>query len=239
MVKTKLAGVFGSYGWSGEAIDMIEQKLRDHNYRLGFETIRVRFSPTAETLKAGKQAGVEFARQLRKQKKKAPPRQGGSEVQSGRTEQAVGRIVGLISVLTTRQGDRHNGLLVTWISQASFSPPGLMIAIAANGAAQHLALPDTPFVLNLLKEGRSVRRYFQSRSQSTTQEQSAFSQLKHRSANNGCLILEEALAYLECKVQGRIDCGDHHLIYATVQSGDVLDAVGVTAVQHRKSGSQY
>lgn len=232
VVKTKLAGVFGSYGWSGEAIDMIEQKLRDHNYRLGCETIRVRFSPTAETLKAGKQAGVEFARQLRKQKKKAHTRQGGSEVQSGRTEQAVGRIVGSISVLTTRHGDRHNGLLVTWISQASFSPPGLMIAIAANEAAQHLALPDTPFVLNLLKEGRSVRRHFQSRSQSTTQEQSAFNQLRHRSANNGCLILEEALAYLECKVQGRIACGDHHLIYATVQSGDVLDAVGVTAVQH-------
>ncbi len=69
-VKTKVAGVFGSYGWSGEAIDLIEQKLLDHNYRLGFETLRVRFSPDAETLEACQQAGIEFAQQLKKQKKR-------------------------------------------------------------------------------------------------------------------------------------------------------------------------
>ena len=34
--KTKLAGVFGSYGWSGEAIDLLEQKLRDAGYPVWF-----------------------------------------------------------------------------------------------------------------------------------------------------------------------------------------------------------
>ena len=34
--KTKLAGVFGSYGWSGEAIDLIESKFRDAGYKFGF-----------------------------------------------------------------------------------------------------------------------------------------------------------------------------------------------------------
>ena len=247
-VKTKFAGVFGSYGWSGEAIDMLEQKLRDHNYRFGFEAIRVRFSPSAEILQDCQQAGIQFAKQLRKRKKKLLPRQAITEVQAGRTEQAVGRIVGSISVLTTchrdQQGEiHHRGRLVTWISQASFSPPGIMMAIATGEATQHLAQPDTPFVLNLLKEGRSVRRHFQS--SSPTQKaaspylQNDFSQVKHRTADNGCLVLEDALAYLECTVQGRINCGDHLLIYAAVQSGDVLDAVGVTAVHHRKAGSQY
>src|SRR4028119_1330256 len=40
--KSKLAGVFGSFGWSGEAIDLVENKLKDAGYRLGFETIRVK-----------------------------------------------------------------------------------------------------------------------------------------------------------------------------------------------------
>lgn len=235
-VKTKVAGVFGSYGWSGEAIDLIEQKLLDHNYRLGFETLRVRFSPNAETLEACQQAGIEFAQQLRKQKKRQTPRQAVTEVQVGRTEQAVGRIAGAISVLTTCQGDHHNGVLSTWISQASFDPPGLMMAIAADHAEQHLAQPNTPFVLNLLKEGRTVRRHFHYHLQPGDDP---FTQVEHQTAANGCLILSDALAYLECTVQHWMECGDHWLIYAAVNTGDVLEATGVTAIQHRKSGSHY
>lgn len=234
-VKTKLAGVFGSYGWSGEAIDMIEQKLRDNNYRLGFETLRIRFSPDAQTITDCQRAGAEFAQQLIRQNKQTT-REGISETQAGRTEQAAGRIVGSIGVLTTGQGDRPIGTLSTWISQATFNPPGLMIAVPSDHAAQYLSQPNAPFVLNLLKEGRTVRRHFQSPS---TVGDDPFSQVAHRPAANGCLILEDALAYLECTVQDWMDCGDHRLIYAAVDSGEVLEATGVTAIQHRKSGSQY
>ena len=52
--KTKLAGVFGSYGWSGEAVDEIESKLQDAGYRLGFETIRVKFNPMMPPFKRAK-----------------------------------------------------------------------------------------------------------------------------------------------------------------------------------------
>ncbi len=67
--KTKLAGVFGSYGWSGEAVDLIENKFKDANYRLGFESIRVRFSPTPEILQECQEAGALFADNLKKDKK--------------------------------------------------------------------------------------------------------------------------------------------------------------------------
>jgi hypothetical protein len=36
-----------------------------------------------------------------------------------------------------------------------------------------------------------------------------------------------------------MECGDHWLVYAIVQAGDVLVDDGVTAVQQRTSGSQY
>ncbi len=110
--KTKLAGVFGSYGWSGEAVDLIETKLKDANYRLGFESLRVRFSPTESSLQAGYLAGETFARALKKTKKLRVPQQGMTETQIDRTAQAVGRIVGSLSVLTTRQGEDHAGFLV-------------------------------------------------------------------------------------------------------------------------------
>lgn len=236
VAKTKLAGVFGSYGWSGEAIDLIEDKLRMNNYRLGFDTIRVRFSPDQAKLAMCQQAGATFAQQLRKQKKRRLPRQATTETHTDRTEQAVGRIIGSIGVITTRQGDHHSGTLTSWISQASFSPPGLMIAIAADSAASHLLHPNATFVLNLLKEGRTIRRHFSHQPQPGDQP---FAYVAHRAAENGCLIIENALAYLECTVQSWMQCGDHWLIYTAVNDGNVLDPSGVTAIQHRKSGSQY
>ena len=67
--KNKVAGVFGSYGWSGEAIDLVENKLRDSGYRFGFETLRVNFKPTDVVLKQCEETGTDFAQALKKAKK--------------------------------------------------------------------------------------------------------------------------------------------------------------------------
>ncbi|WP_413200246.1 diflavin flavoprotein [Nostoc piscinale] len=234
--KTKLAGVFGSYGWSGEAIDLLESKLTDANYRLGFETIRVRFSPTAETLQQCKDAGATFAQTLKKTKKLRVPRQAVTEAQVDRTEQAVGRIIGSLCVVTTRDQNSHKGILTSWVSQATFNPPGIMIAISPEQNADLMRHPGDKFVLNILKEGRNVRRYF---SRQSTSGDNPFANLATQTATNGCLILDDALAYLECTVQNQLECGDRWLIYAVVDKGEMLTNDGMTAIEHRKSGSFY
>ncbi|QIR38774.1 flavin oxidoreductase [Tolypothrix sp. PCC 7910] len=234
--KTKLAGVFGSYGWSGEAIDLIESKLKDANYGLGFETIRVRFSPTPYVLQQCQDAGATFAQTLKKTKKLRTSRQVVTEAQVDRTEQAVGRIIGSLCVVTTRDRDNHKGILTSWISQATFNPPGIMIAIAQEQNVDLMRHPGDKFVLNILKEGRNVRRYF---SRNSSLGENPFANLPTQTAENGCLILNEALAYLECTVQNQLECGDRYLIYAVVNRGEVLENDGFTAIEHRNSGSQY
>ncbi|MBD2251367.1 diflavin flavoprotein [Nostoc parmelioides] len=232
--KTKLAGVFGSYGWSGEAIDLIESKLKDANYRLGFDTIRVRFSPTPEILQQCQAAGATFAQTLKKNKKLRTPRQVIPEAKIDRTEQAVGRIIGSLCVVTTRDQESHKGILTSWVSQATFNTPGIMMAIAQEQNADLMSHIGDQFVLNILKEGRNVRRYF---SRQSTLGDNPFANLETKTADNGCLVLTEALAYLECTVKNQLECGDRLLIYAVVDKGEVLANDGVTAVEHRKSGS--
>lgn len=234
--KTKLAGVFGSYGWSGEAIDLLESKLKDANYSLGFESIRVRFTPTPEILQQCQQAGAAFAQNLKKTKKLRTPRQVVTETHVDRTEQAVGRIIGSLCVVTTRDEDTHKGVLTSWVSQATFNPPGIMIAIADEQNADLMCHPGDKFVLNILKEGRNVRRYF---SRQSTLGDNPFINLSTKTAVNGCLILTEALSYLECTVQNQIKCGDRWLIYAVVNNGEVIENDGLTALEYRKSGSYY
>lgn len=234
--KTKVAGVFGSYGWSGEAVDLLEGKLQDAGYPFGFEPIRVKFAATEEVLQQCRAAGSEFAQVLKKSKKAYAPRQMAAEAQTDRTGQAVGRIPGSLCVVTAKLGGTQFGFLTSWVSQASFSPPGLTIALAKNHAAEMLIHPGEQFVINILKEGRNVRRHFL---RQRVPGEYTFADVATDEAANGCPILTEALAYLECTVQNRMECGDHWLLYAIVNNGRVLEPTGVTAVNHRKTGNQY
>jgi len=50
--KAKVAAVFGSFGWSGEAVKMIEERLQGLRFKLPVPSLSVRFTPTEENLKA-------------------------------------------------------------------------------------------------------------------------------------------------------------------------------------------
>ncbi|MBW4666375.1 MAG: diflavin flavoprotein [Cyanomargarita calcarea GSE-NOS-MK-12-04C] len=229
--KNKLAGVFGSYGWSGEAIDLIEGKLKDAGYRLGFDTIRVKFKPDEKTLQTCSEAGTDFAQALKRATKVRAPKQPASNV-----EQAVGRVVGSLCVVTAKQGEVSSGMLASWVSQASFNPPGLTIAVAKDRAIEPLTHSGNEFVLNILAEGKELQKHF---IKSYAPGQDRFAGIDIEEAQNGSPILMGALAYLECSVQNRMDVGDHWLVYASVNSGKVLNPDAVTAVHHRQSGNHY
>ncbi|WP_193197293.1 diflavin flavoprotein [Nostoc sp. MG11] len=229
----QLAGVFGSFGWSGEAVDLIEGKLKDAGYRFGFDTIRVKFKPNDATLQLCEEAGTDFAQALKKAKKVRSPSQPATTV-----EQAVGRIVGSLCVLTAKEGDRSSAMLASWVSQASFNPPGLTIAVAKDRAIETLTHSGDKFVLNILKEGNhlGLMKHFL---KPFGPAQDRFAGVATEETENGSPVLTDALAYLECSVQNRMESGDHWLVYATVENGKVLNQDGVTAVHHRKSGTHY
>jgi flavorubredoxin len=127
--KSKLAGVFGSYGWSGEAVDEVESKLQDAGYRLGFDTIRVKFKPNDVTLQNCKEAGIDFAQALKKAKKVRAPWQPVTSSQIDRTEQAVGRIVNSLCVVSAKREETTSAMLASWVTQASFNPPVLPLPL--------------------------------------------------------------------------------------------------------------
>ena len=231
--KTKLAGVFGSYGWSGEAIDLLENKLRDGGYSFGFDPIRVKFKPDEVTLKYCEEAGTDFAQALKKARRAKTPRTPASNV-----EKAVGRLVGSLCVVTAKQSEVASAMLASWVAQATFNPPGFTVAVAKERAIETLLYPESPFVLNILGEGKQVGPMKQFLKPFSPGE-NRFEGVDVEVAENGAYILKDAIAYLECTAQNRMDCGDHWVVYATIDSGQVLDGNAKTAVHHRKTGNHY
>ncbi|AFY45561.1 flavin reductase domain protein FMN-binding protein [Nostoc sp. PCC 7107] len=229
----KVAGVFGSYGWSGEAVEMIEGKLRDAGYRLGFETLKVKFKPDDVTLKFCEELGTDFAQNLKKARKVRVPQQAATPV-----EQAVGRIVGSVCVITAKQGDVSTGMLGAWVSQATFNPPGLTVAIAKERAIESLMYPGGKFALNILAEGNQ-QEYMKHFRKNFAPGEDRFAIFGTTPADNGSPVLTDALAYVECSVEQRMECGDHWVVYATVDNGKLIKPDAVTAINHRKTGTYY
>ncbi|MCP9803128.1 diflavin flavoprotein [Cyanobium sp. T1G-Tous] len=243
--RSKPVGVFGSFGWSGEALDLLESKLRDGGFHFAFEPIKVKFSPDAASLKAIEETGTALGRQLQSEQRKVQRRtaSGGlSESRSNPAVQALGRVVGSLCVLTTSKGEGgsrlSSAMVASWVSQASFSPPGFTVAVAKDRAVEALLHVGDRFALNVLAAGREtgpMKQFLQPFAPGADR----FAGLELEHSPSGQPLLPEALAWLDATVQQRMECGDHWLLYAQVSQGGVLDASATTAVHQRRSGANY
>ena len=243
--RSKPVGVFGSFGWSGEALDLLESKLRDGGFHFAFEPIKVKFSPDAASLKAIEETGTALGRQLQSEQRKVQRRSasgGLSESRSNPAVQALGRVVGSLCVLTTSKGEGgsrlSSAMVASWVSQASFSPPGFTVAVAKDRAVEALLHVGDRFALNVLAAGREtgpMKQFLQPFAPGADR----FAGLELEHSPSGQPLLPEALAWLDATVQQRMECGDHWLLYAQVSQGGVLDASATTAVHQRRSGANY
>lgn len=241
----KPVGVFGSFGWSGEAIDLLEAKLRDGGFQFAFEPIRVKFSPDLATLRTLEETGTALGRRLRQQHRQAQRRSTGGGLSESRTNpaiQALGRVVGSLCVVLARKGDGADAIggamVASWVSQASFSPPGFTVAVAKDRAIESLLHVGDAFSLNVLASGREsgpMKRFLQPFPPGADR----LAGLELETSPGGQPLLPEALAWLEARVSQRMECGDHWLLYAEALSGDLLDPAATTAVHQRRSGASY
>ena len=243
--REKPVGVFGSFGWSGEAIDLLENKLRDGGFRFAFEPIRVKFSPDPATLRTLEETGIALGRQLQTEQRRSQRRSGGGGLEESRSNpavQALGRLVGSLCVVTARKGEGEAALggamVASWVSQASFNPPGFTVAVARERAVESLLHVGDRFALNVLAAGREtgpMRQFLQPFPPGANR----FAGLELEASPGGQPLLPEALAWLEARVTARMECGDHWILYAQVSHGGLLDPAGTTAVHQRRSGANY
>ncbi len=243
--REKPVGVFGSFGWSGEAIDLLENKLRDGGFRFAFEPIRVKFSPDPATLRTLEETGIALGRALQAEQRRSQRRSGGGGLDESRSNpavQALGRVVGSLCVVTARKGEGEaaigGAMVASWVSQASFNPPGFTVAVARERAVESLLHVGDRFALNVLAAGREtgpMRQFLQPFPPGADR----FAGLELEASPGGQPILPEALAWLEAQVTARMECGDHWILYAQVSHGGLLDSAGTTAVHQRRSGANY
>jgi len=226
-------GLYESYGGNDEPIDPLRTKFLDLGLREGFTAIKVKDSPREQIYQLCDESGTDLGQTLVQAAKIKKLKSLDNEL-----EKAIGRISGGLYIITAQKWEVKGAMLASWVSQASFSPPGFTVAVAKDRAIESLLQVGDRFVLNILEEGnyQPLMKHFLKRFPPGADR---FAGVKTQTATNGSPILTDALAYLECEVSSRMECSDHWIVYSTVTDGRVAKAEGLTAVHHRKVGNYY
>ncbi|WP_107669190.1 diflavin flavoprotein [Cyanothece sp. BG0011] len=226
-------GLFESGGGEDEPIYPLRNKLQEIGVSEGFPPILVKTAPTPNTEKMAEEAGTDLGQWITRDRSIKNLK----NIDSG-LEKALGRISNGLYLITANKGEIAGSMLASWVIQASLEPLGVAIAVSKDRAIESLLHPGDRFVLNVLEEGNAqgLMKHFLKRFAPGADR---FAGIKTYPAQNGSQILANALAYLECEVSSRTDCGDHWMIYSTVQRGRVSKVDGLTAVHHRKVGTHY
>lgn len=145
-------------------------------------------------------------------------------------EKAMRMITSGVYVVTTRLDSQANGLTVAWLSRASFSPPLISVSIGKTRFTHDLIKKSRILAVNVLAEGQEeIARHFGFRS---GREVDKFAGIKSRIAVTGSPVLEGVAAYLDCRVVGDIEAGDHTIFVAEVIEAGVEE--GLTPLVYRR-----
>lgn len=117
-----------------------------------------------------------------------------------------------------KDGDNLNGFTVSWVTQSSFQPP-MVVACVKQDSGSHAMIKNTNvFAISFLEAGQKdlAAKFF--KPQSRVGDKLADVEFT-TGAQTGCPIITDSLGYVECKVVGSVEDGDH-----TVFVGEVIGA---------------
>lgn len=226
-------GLCESGGGDDSSIYPLRNKFKELGLKEAFPNILIKETPTEAIYQLCDEAGTDLGQWLTRDKAVKQMKALDSDV-----DKALGRISGGLYIITTQKGDVSGAMLASWVTQASFKPLGLTIAVAKDRAIESMMHAGDKFVLNVLEEGnyQTLMKHFLKRFSPGADR---FAGVKTQPATNGSPILTDSLAYMECEVVSRMELSDHHIVYATVDNGRVSNPDALPAVHHRKVGNHY
>jgi len=125
-----------------------------------------------------------------------------------------------VFVVTSKMNDKINGMTAAWVSQVSFRPRLLAVAIAPQRYTYEFIKSSGLFCINTLsKDQIDLAKHFGFKSGRSVNK---FENVAFTYSLNGCPVLKDAVAYFECHVVGECQAGDHMIVIGEVTDYEVL-----------------
>ncbi len=148
------------------------------------------------------------------------------------TESVFRRVNRVVWVVTAADQSRRGGLVATWVSQASLDRrrPVVLAGIAPNHFTSELIDTSGAFALHLISKDQISHAWNFAIGSGRVRDKLAG--LQTNTATTGSPILRDCLAWLDCRVFARLNCGDRIFYWAdVVASGDIGNGQPLTEQQ--------
>jgi flavin reductase (DIM6/NTAB) family NADH-FMN oxidoreductase RutF len=120
-------------------------------------------------------------------------------------------------VCGVKEGEEVNGFTASWVMQASFQPPLVVNCVNKSSGSHAMIQSSQVFALSVLEVGQKemAQKFFKPQRRVGNK----FEDVEFYLGETGCPIITDSLGYVECRVIGAVEHGDH-----TVFVGEVIAA---------------
>ena len=143
---------------------------------------------------------------------------------------------GLYALTVKREGDEH-GITVNWVSQASFEPPMVVVAVESTSRMIEMIRDAHHFAVSVFHEGQ--RDVADKLGRGPAGASPKLKGIKTKPGPiSGAPVLAEALGWVECRVVATLPSGDHTLVLGEVVEAGV-EQEGARPLTLQDSGLKY
>ncbi|OFW65362.1 MAG: hypothetical protein A2Z12_07425 [Actinobacteria bacterium RBG_16_68_21] len=123
-------------------------------------------------------------------------------------------IPNVLCLVGSRAGEEMNAMTASWVTQLAMDPVLVGVSVDATSVTHRLITDGRVFSVNLWD--RADTRVFVKFSKPAAREGDSLNGRPIRQGATGVPILEEAVAFLECRVVHTLDLGSHTLFVGEV-----------------------
>jgi flavin reductase (DIM6/NTAB) family NADH-FMN oxidoreductase RutF len=117
--------------------------------------------------------------------------------------------------LTVKHGEEEHGMTADWVSQASFDPPMVVVAVENTSRTIGMIRDAHHFALSVFQQGQ--RELAGKLGRASVGQPQKLKGIKTKPAPvSGAPVLTDALGWVECRVVATLPSGDHTLVLGEV-----------------------
>jgi len=124
-----------------------------------------------------------------------------------------------LNICGVKDGEEVNGFTLSWVTQASFKPPLIVIASKQDTKSHAMIKASQVFAISFLEAGQEdlAEKFFQPQRRTGNK----FGDVEFYLGETGCPIIADSLGYVECEVTGSLEQGDHSVFLGKVVAAGI------------------
>jgi len=150
---------------------------------------------------------------------------------------AAGKIPSGLFIVATKNNNKIDGFLGSLIQQVSFQPLLVALAIKPGRPAYDSIMAKNTFTINVA--GDHDKSYMKLFWKGYDANENPFDELQITETENQGILLNAAMAALDCRLVETLKPGDHQLVIAEVLQCYTLNADAKPLTHIRKNGLSY